>query len=104
MQLTILFQPPYWVGILEVARADQLLVARHIFGAEPNDAEIYDFVQRDLLLLMQTMTHGIVLDPVTSERRPNPKRLQREIKRAIAEQGISSKAQEALRLQIEAGK
>lgn len=102
MRLTILFDPPYWIGLLE-AESDGLLYAvRHIFGAEPSDAEVYAFVQRDLIPLMRSMTVGIPVDEGATSRHINPKRMQREMRREVLREGISSKAHEAMRLQIEA--
>ena len=102
MRLTILFDPPYWIGLLE-AEADGLLyAARHIFGAEPSDAEVYAFVQNDLLALMQTMTVGLPIDSAPTRRHINPKRLQRDIRREVLRNDVPSKAHEAIHLQIEA--
>lgn len=50
------------------------------------------------------MTLGVPIEQSSPERRANPKRVQREIRQAVTEQGVSSKAQEAIRLQIEQNK
>jgi len=103
MQLTILFQDPYWVGILESIHDEKLYVARHIFGSEPSDAEVYEMIQHEWSGLMARMTVGVPIDtPI--ERSTNPKRRQREIRHSMAERGLSTKAQEAMRLQVEACK
>jgi len=83
MRLTILFDTPYWVGVLEIERDGLLSVARHIFGADPSEQEVYEFVQRDLLKLQDRMTVGVPVDGA-EHRHINPKRLQREIKRDLA--------------------
>jgi hypothetical protein len=103
MQLTILFQDPYWVGILESIHDDKLYIARYIFGSEPGDAEVYEMIQRDWPELMARMTIGVSIE-ASVERAVSPKRRQREIRRAVAERSLSTKAQEAMRLQIEEGK
>ena len=103
MRLTILFDDPYWIGLLEMERDGRLFAARHIFGAEPSDAEVYEFVQRELLALQAQMTVGVSLEKLPdTERRINPKRAFREARRAVAETGIGTKAQEAMKRQIEA--
>ena len=104
MRLTILFDSPYWIGLLELERDGYLYAARYIFGAEPGDAEVCQFVQRDLLKLQARMTVGIPIEHRVEQPRPNPKRVQREVRQQIAEQGIPSKAHEAMRLQIEQNK
>ena len=62
MRLTVLFDTPYWIGLSEVERDGCLYVARHIFGAEPSDAEVSEFVQRDLLTLQARMTVGVPIE------------------------------------------
>jgi hypothetical protein len=48
MKLTVSFDPPYWVGVLEEERDGVLYAARYIFGAMPGNQEIYDLVRHDL--------------------------------------------------------
>ena len=49
MYLTVYFDGQFWIGLVECADADRLQVARHIFGAEPSDNEVLEFVLSDLL-------------------------------------------------------
>ncbi len=103
MRLTILFDSPYWIGLLEDERDGFLYAARYIFGAEPSDQQVYAFVQHDLLDLTAQMTVGLPIE--TAERHPvNPKRMQREVRRELSQTGVTTKAQEAMRLQIESRK
>ncbi|HEX2905925.1 MAG TPA: YjdF family protein [Phototrophicaceae bacterium] len=101
MRLTILFDPPYWVGLLEDERDGYLYAARHIFGAEPSDQEVYAFIQTDFVRLCQQMTVGVPISETAAPRHINPKRRQREVRRELSQLGIATKAQEALRLQLE---
>ncbi|MCC7451783.1 MAG: YjdF family protein [Anaerolineae bacterium] len=103
MQLTVLFKAPYWIGVLEVERDSHLYAAAYIFGAEPSDQEVYAFVERDLPTLQDRMTVGVPVE-VIEQRRVNPKRVQREAHRQVAQAGISTKAQEAMRQQLEQNK
>jgi hypothetical protein len=103
MRLTIYFESPYWIGLLEESRDGLLYVGRHIFGAEPSDAEVYDFVLHELAALQARMTVGVPIE-LDSARRINPKRAARELRRELAHGNITSKAQEAMRLQLEANK
>ena len=77
-----------------------LYAARHIFGAEPGDQEVYDFVQREITHLLGNLTTGIPLESAPS-RAVNFKRMQRETRRAVQTVGITSQAHEAMRLQLE---
>ena len=103
MQFTVFFDPPFWVGVLEIERDGNLFAARHVFGAEPSDAVVYDLVLRGLGRLCTTMSAAVTVDE-TYQKRVNPKRRQREIRRVLAQQGITSKAHEAIRLQYEQNK
>ena len=46
-QFTVLFQPPFWVGIAERWSQDGYQAARVVFGAEPTDAQLYQWLQRE---------------------------------------------------------
>jgi hypothetical protein len=100
--LTVFFDDPWWVGVIEVADGPASRVYRWVFGAEPSGPEVQQFVLGQFGALIAQP--GAPLDTALPPRRANPKRAAREVARAVAEQGVSSKAQEALRLQIEAGK
>jgi len=43
--ITIFFENPFWVGILERKYENQYEVARYVFGAEPSNAEILDLLK-----------------------------------------------------------
>ncbi|MBX3086451.1 MAG: YjdF family protein [Anaerolineae bacterium] len=99
-RLTILFDAPYWIGLVELEDEGVLYAARHIFGAEPSDQEVYEFVLREVTQLLASLTTGISLD-MAPQRPLNFKRMQRETKRAILNAEITSKAHEAMRVQLE---
>ena len=44
---TVLFQPPFWVGIAERWGAEGYSAARVVFGPEPTDAQIYQWLERE---------------------------------------------------------
>ena len=110
-QFTLYFDGRFWVGVLEHhelrhggdanSRAITVRAARHVFGAEPSDVELYDFL----------LTHGgILIDraaaspPVPAPRsvdssstpRPNPKRAARQAAKEAARARPSTAAQAAL--------
>ena len=110
-QFTLSFDGRFWVGVLELHECrrgaetnDQggtVRAARHVFGAEPTDVELYDFL----------LTHGGALidraaacPPVPASRpvnsssapRPNPKRAARQAAKEAARARPSTAAQAAL--------
>ena len=92
-RFTVLFQPPFWVGIGERWTEEGYQAARVVFGAEPSDAQVYQWVL--------TSWHRLPFTAAEAGERPravpaNPKRLQREAAKAARTAGASTKAQEAL--------
>lgn len=98
--LTVLFESPFWVGIFEREVDGEYRVARTVFGGEPKDFEVYEFVINNEHELRYTSP----LEVDVVKKKINPKRQQREVRKTMQEQGITSKAQEALRLEIEKNK
>lgn len=94
--LTVTFEAPFWIGLYKRESDGAYEVCKITFGAEPKDYEVYEFLLRN----WQGLSFSPKLQSSTlSERRLNPKRLQREIKRQLEPRGIGTKAQEALKLQ-----
>ena len=95
---TVLFQPPFWVGIAERWEEAGYSAARVVFGAEPTDAQLYEWLEREW--------HRLKFSPAAEGERPvperrNPKRAMREARAATRSRGVSTKAQEALSRQRE---
>ena len=44
---TVLFQPPFWVGIAERWEKEGYSAARVVFGAEPTDAQLYEWLEKE---------------------------------------------------------
>ena len=90
---TVLFQPPFWVGIAERWEEAGYSAARVVFGAEPTDAQLYEWLEREW--------HRLKFSPAAEGERPvperrNPKRALREARAATRIRGVSTRAQEAL--------
>ena len=95
---TVLFQPPFWVGIAERWEKEGYSAAKVVFGAEPTDAQLYEWLEKEW--------HRLDFSPAEEGERPvkehgNPKRAQREARAATQDRGISTRAQEALSRQRE---
>ncbi|EJE7235539.1 DUF2992 family protein [Clostridium sporogenes] len=98
IKLTVLFDEPFWIGIFEKQDQDKIQICRVVFGQEPKDYEVYDFILKNYYNLKFS-------DPIDIDEKPkkkiNPKRMQREIKKTVQEKGIGTKAQQALKLDHE---
>ncbi len=101
IKATILFEQRFWVGTFERTDKEGYAVARHIFGAEPSDAEVYEFV----LNHYPDLKFGEVRELQLQIRRMNPKRVQREIRREMQRVKETSKpstlAQDYMREEME---
>ena len=99
-KFTVFFEDPFWVGVFERIENGKLSVAKVTFGAEPKDYEIYEFVLKHYYDLQ----FSPAVATVVKESKQNPKRIQREIKKSLAQTGIGTKSQQALKLQQEQNK
>lgn len=79
IKATIFFKGPFWIGIFEQVDKKGYAVARHIFGAEPSDPEIYEFVLHHFCHLKFGESREFKLQI----NRMNPKRAQREARREM---------------------
>ena len=99
--LTVYFDGQFWVGMAELVEEGQLRACRIVFGAEPSNEEIFDFV----------LTRWVGLDfsaPIAQENRRgpadagNPKRRKRQVAKVLHQRSGATKAQQALSEQREA--
>ena len=75
-------------------------MAKVIFGAEPKDYEVQEYIQQ----YYSSLKFSPAVETVVKEIKRNPKRMQREAKRQMQETGIGTKSQQALKLQQEENK
>jgi len=101
MSLTIYHDGQFWVGIIEVVEDGKLRAFRYVFGAEPKDTEILDFIYYKLLNIINQSVHSGLDVKEKSDKKINPKRLQRQVAKQINKVGVSTKAQEALKQEYE---
>lgn len=104
IKVTVCLDGPFWVGIFERADSDGLAIAKHIFGKEPTDPELYEFVLTNFAELKFTDPHEIKL----IIKRKNPQRVQREVRKEMAklksQLPSTTLAQDVLRLELEKNK
>lgn len=97
ISLTVLFESPFWVAIIERWNGQEFRVARVVFGAEPTSAEVYDFLLREWPHLPFGPPHQAQENAV---RAGNPKRLLREAQR-FQDTPRMTRAQAALQVDLE---
>ena len=95
--LTVYHDGQFWVGLAERVEDGRYGVARIVFGAEPSDEEILQFVVDKWKRLT------FFGDDPTEASKPakNPKRRAREAAKALKQPAMSTKAQQALANQRE---
>ncbi|MBX7067431.1 MAG: YjdF family protein [Parachlamydiales bacterium] len=101
IKATIYFEKKFWVGTFERTDKDGFAIAKHIFGGEPTDPEVYEFV----LTHYQELQFGAPKEFVLEIKRMNPKRVQREVRREMQRMGETTKpstfAQDYMREELE---
>ncbi|MFH7817772.1 DUF2992 family protein [Neobacillus thermocopriae] len=101
MTLTIYYDGQFWIGVIEFHENEKLKAFRHIFGAEPNDTEVLEFVNDRLLNIINNRKQIGIEDKKKLKKKINPKRLQREVAKEMQNFGVSTKAQEAIKQEME---
>lgn len=98
--LTVYHDGQFWVGLAERVEDGRYGVARIVFGAEPSNEEILQFITGKWAKLT------FFGDDPTEASKPakNPKRRAREASRALKQPAMGTKAQQALASQREAMK
>lgn len=104
MMLTIYNDGQFWVGVIELRDNKRLKVYRYVFGKEPNTSEVLEFVNHRLLDVINKNEQIGVMDKRKFNKKINPKRLQRQAAKEMQKKGISTKAQEAIKKDIEKNK
>ena len=101
IKVTIFFEKRFWVGTFEHVDKEGFAVARHIFGGEPSDAEVYEFV----LNHYQDLNFGPPKTFTLEIKRMNPKRVQKEVRREMEKLKETSRpstfAQDYMREELE---
>lgn len=100
-KLTVYFEDPFWVGVFERNDETGYRVSRVVFGPEPTNAELLDYIKREY----KNLDFGKrIEDQVRIVRKKNFKRMQREVRKEVYEEGVGTKAQQAMKLQMELSK
>ena len=98
--LTVYFDNPFWVGVFERIEDEKLSVCKVIFGAEPKDYEVLEFILKNYNQLKFSSS----VDVKVRKELKNPKRIQKEARKQTAQSGIGTKSQQVLQQQREENK
>ncbi|MDO5520157.1 MAG: YjdF family protein [bacterium] len=94
----VYFEDPFWVGVFEECCNNKISVSKVTFGPEPKDYQVYEFIQKQFYQLQ--FSPMLQVDAVKNNK-INPKRMQREARKEVANAGIGTKSQQALKEQQE---
>ena len=97
VKLTVFFEHPFWVGVFERVEENRWSVCRVVFGSQPKDYEVYEFVLQQYRHLRFSTDEAVEI----KTEKANPKRVQREARKQSKQIGISSKSQMVLQQQRE---
>lgn len=102
MKMTVFHDGQFWVGVIENQEGGSLQAMRHVFGPEPQDADILNFVNVSMLSCIRKANCAVAAKvPV---RPANPKRLARLAAKEMQRIGASTFAQQAMQLELESRK
>jgi len=101
MKLTIYYDGQFYIGLIEIVSENKLKACRYIFGKEPKDQEVLDFVNRKLLRVIESNQQIGIPICQKSQKKINPKRIQRKVSKELKQCSVSSKAQEAIKAEYE---
>ncbi len=100
-RLTVYFDGVFWIGIYERVSDGRLEACKITFGAEPKDYEISRYLLQNWGNLHFSPS---VDDKEAQEKKINPKRMRRMVKKQLESHGTGTKSQQALNLQREQSK
>lgn len=100
IKLTVYFDEPFWTGVFERTENGRLSASKVVFGAEPKDAEVWDFVLKQF----RDLPFSPTVERVQRQTADNPKRRQRNARRQLESAGVGTKSQQALAAQREENK
>ncbi|MBS7576111.1 MULTISPECIES: YjdF family protein [unclassified Enterococcus] len=101
MKLTVFFDGSFWYGLIEYSDfQNNYRAIKYLFGKEPKDVEIIDFIDNHLLSLIakndKLKLSNNCVKKQQSIKKLNPKRMRREINRAKKRPVLSTKSQLAI--------
>ena len=93
-KLTVFFEAPFWIGVFERIERRKLSVCKVVFGAEPKDYEIWEFILKHYY----DLKFSPAVETAIKQSADNPKRSSRNARKQVENIGIGTKSQQALKL------
>jgi hypothetical protein len=104
MRLLVYFDGQFWTALFERNTLNGFCANRYVFGSEPKDGEILEFVNTYLVDFLNTPSSFLENANESVKKKLNPKRLSKLARKEINASPVSTKAQQALQLQLETAK
>jgi hypothetical protein len=101
--MTVFFDQPFWVAVLETRDDDGTVRAiRHVFGGEPTNPELYEFLLRHGTALLRRMDVAVPGDDAEAalredrgQRKEDARRGRRERREAEADERFAKRRAKA---------
>ncbi|MFA6860160.1 MAG: YjdF family protein [Clostridia bacterium] len=97
ISLTIFFDGQFWGALFEIFSKKQMVVCKYVFGAEPSDAEVFEFIKSN----WKNLSFCLAVKNFQKNKKINPKRMKKIINLALNQKGISKKSFQVIKLQQE---
>lgn len=104
IKVSVQLEYPFWVAVFERNDENGYAVARHIFGAEPTDPELYNFVSTHFYILKFTEPNNNIKLII---KRKKFKRVMRDVRKEMSKRTnkkAESFSQQILREELEKNK
>ena len=98
--MTVFYEDPFWVGVIDHIEDGKLSVCKVTFGPEPKDYEVWEYVLQHYYKLEFSPTVQVE----SRQGADNPKRRARSARKQMEQSRIGTKSQQALQLQREQNK
>ncbi|WP_370944454.1 YjdF family protein [Amycolatopsis sp. cg5] len=98
-EFTVFHDGRFWIGVYEFREDGHVRAARHIFGAEPTNAELLQFAAGPGFTALSREAERAPAVPmeIRARSRVSAKRLAKQAKKAQESAGVGTAAQRALR-------
>lgn len=94
---TIFFEDPFWVGVLEEQYDDQQYMGKHLFGAEPSNAELTRFYLNEFDTIKKIKTG----ESKSEAKKTGFKKSLAKAKKAQDKKGAGTRSQELFQRALE---
>lgn len=101
VKLTVYFEEPFWVGVFESIDLGYIKTSKVVFGKEPKDYEVYEFILKSFYKLK--FSEPVIIDE-SREKLLKPKKMKKFISSMLEKKGVGTKAQQAIKLEHETRK